>query len=112
MIEDKENEFKENPISRFGFGISAWIKLLSFLFKLLCGLSVLAIGLAYYYKSKGHLKGGGRYEFLAQMSLGNIGSAQTICLSQFVNFHHARVLSCEKGVIGNLTHLGAHTGDT
>ena len=55
--------------------------MLSFLFKLYAGLSILAIGLACYYKSKGNLQGGGRYEFLAQMSLGNVGSAQSICLS-------------------------------
>ena len=62
---EKDEELEENPILRFGFGISAWIKLLSFLFKLYAGLSILAIILAYYYKSMGNLTGGGRYEFLA-----------------------------------------------
>ena len=102
-----EGEVEENgkpqaePLENYGFGISAWLSLLRFLFFLFCLLSVLAVGLAGYYKSKGHLTGGrvGYQNLIARFSLGNIGSAQTICLSQFTRLEQERALTCEKGTI-------------
>ena len=46
------------------------------------------------------------------MSLGNVGSAQSICIAQFINFNQNRTLKCEKGRIGKLISLGAHTGNS
>lgn len=108
------NEMKGEPLDNYGFGISAWFGLLRFLFCLFCILSLLAIGLAVFYKSKGHLTGG-RVEYqnlIARFSLGNIGSAQTICLTQFLKLQHSRTLECEKGTIAKLKYFGVHTGGT
>ena len=46
------------PLDTYGFGISAWIRMLEFLFKLFLFLSIFGIGLAVFYKSKGNLTGG------------------------------------------------------
>jgi hypothetical protein len=81
------------------------------LFYLFCFLSIFAVGLAYYYNKHGHLTGAPfPYSNIAQLSLGNIGSAQAICLSQFLNLKKERTLSCEKGFISELVHYGVHTG--
>ena len=56
--EGKEGKPQGEPLDDYCFGISAWLSMLRHLFYLFCFLSVLAVGLAGYYKSKGHLTGG------------------------------------------------------
>lgn len=83
------------PLDSFGYGISAWLYLLRFMFCLFCVLSIFALGLAFLYHSKSNV-GAGRSVF-ESYSLGGIGAANTMCISQFRSLNYERKLTCRKG---------------
>jgi hypothetical protein len=101
----------EEPTDELGFGISSWMSLLRFLMGVFALLSCFALFLAYKYNQAGHISGAGfPYDQMAQWTLGNLGEARTICLSQFARLDSEREIKCKKGTIGQLVYYGAHTG--
>lgn len=95
------------PTDDFGFGIASWIDLLRYLMCLFTFLSVIAMYLAYVYRSSGEITGGA-YDYLAQWSLGNLGETESICFSQNVDLSSERTVKCNKGTLQKMTHFGAH----
>lgn len=70
--EGSDADPEADPLDKFGYGISAWMSQLRFLFKLYFGLTLLAFVLMKTYRDAGNISGGS-YDFLARFSLGNIG---------------------------------------
>lgn len=99
----------DEPTDELGFGIASWMSNLRYLMGVFALLSLFAFYLMNLYKNSGMITGGD-YDMIAQMSMGNLGEASTICISQYALLPKTRDFKCKKGTISALKYFGAHTG--
>ena len=106
-----EEDDKQHPLKSFGYGIDQWYQLLWELIKLFIPITAIGLVMIYINSTMGDLEGGS-LPFVPHMSLGNFEGAFSACLSQPLGVGNAnQTMTCPKGVISNLTHVGAIRGD-
>ena len=75
-------ETEQNPLYEYGFEISSWIKLLLFFLRLFGFFTLLSVIMMYINHKYGVGIKGGPYDTIAQLTLGNFGSVDPLCLQQ------------------------------
>ena len=100
------------PFQFYGFGISAYFKLMSRLGNLFCILSVFALtSCAIYIMSAGHPPRTAELAFpfgyASLVSLGNLAHSKAVCLQHPIDFISRPIeLSCDHGLLSDVLQVG------
>lgn len=103
MLKGSEQQGKElvehmekNPLEDYGFAITSWLRLLKYLINLFFLFIFLAGGICYIYKDYGIGIKGGAYDSMSQLTLGNLGSSDPLCIQNPTDhvFERQRKIKC------------------
>lgn len=83
-----------------------WSELLFYLLCLFTVLTACSVGIMAIYKSEGKITGG-KFDFLARLSMGNFQGAQSSCFNQFLSQKGVdQYITCPRGKISKISHWG------
>lgn len=106
-MRELQHDEDEDPYEVFGYGITAYFKMLEILIKLFIGMVILMAPITFLYYhgyAFDHLQGLNKY--MAPFTLGNIGHAKTDCQYHFLQNPKPSHVQCAKGKITELHFWG------